>query len=243
LAISELFNVAAGMADNWTFQLTLSMLEIYNETIFDLIETSNEKLEIRQGPEGNLVVGLTEVDITSFEEVKQLMALGNNNRAVGAHDMNKHSSRSHSILTVSCRGKNVIDKENSFGKLHLIDLAGSERVSKTDAQGDRLKEAQNINRSLSALGDVISALGNKKSTHVPFRNSKLTFLLQDSLGGNSKVMMCVNISPAIYNVGETICSLNFASRCRSVELGQAKKNQSKDASSKDSKDIKKYSVP
>jgi len=242
LAISELFNVVAGM-DNWTYQLTLSMLEIYNETIFDLIETSNEKLEIRQGPEGNLVVGLTEIDITSFDEVKQLMALGNNNRAVGAHDMNKHSSRSHSIITVSCRGKNVIDKENIFGKLHLIDLAGSERVSKTDAQGDRLKEAQNINRSLSALGDVISALGNKKSTHIPFRNSKLTFLLQDSLGGNSKVMMCVNISPAIYNVGETICSLNFASRCRSVELGQAKKNQPKDASSKDSKDIKKYSVP
>jgi kinesin family protein C2/C3 len=102
-------------------------------------------------------------------------------------------------------------------------LAGSERISKTDATGDRLKEAQNINRSLSALGDVISALGNKKSTHVPFRNSKLTFLLQDSLGGNSKVMMFVNISPVLYNVGETLCSLNFAQRCRNVELGQAKK--------------------
>ena len=86
-----------------------------------------------------------------------------------------------------------------------------------------MKEAQNINRSLSALGDVISALGNKKSTHVPFRNSKLTFLLQDSLGGNSKVLMFVNISPAIYNVSETLCSLNFATRCRNVELGQAKK--------------------
>ena len=99
----------------------------------------------------------------------------------------------------------------------------AERISKTDATGDRLKEAQNINRSLSALGDVISALGNKKSTHVPFRNSKLTFLLQDSLGGNSKVLMFVNISPAIYNVSETLCSLNFATRCRNVELGQAKK--------------------
>jgi len=243
LAIAELFNVIAGM-DNWSYQLTLSMLEIYNETILDLIETSNEKLDIRQSSEGNMVVGLTEVEITNFDEVKQLMILGNNNRAVGAHDMNKHSSRSHSILTVTCRGKNVIDNESSFGKLHLIDLAGSERVSKTDAQGDRLKEAQNINRSLSALGDVISALGNKKSTHIPFRNSKLTFLLQDSLGGNSKVMMCVNISPAIYNVGETVCSLNFASRCRSVELGQAKKNQKADSKdSKDSKDIKKYSNP
>ena len=119
-------------------------------------------------------------------------------------------------------GKNNIDQSSTFGKLHLIDLAGSERVGKTDATGDRLKEAQNINRSLSALGDVINSLGNKKSTHIPYRNSKLTFLLQDSLGGQAKVMMFVNISPAVYNVGETVCSLNFASRCRNVELGQAK---------------------
>lgn len=99
----------------------------------------------------------------------------------------------------------------------------TERTSKTDATGDRLKEAQNINRSLSALGDVISALGNKKIQHIPFRNSKLTFLLQDSLGGNSKVLMFVNISPANLHVGETLCSLNFATRCRNIELGLAKK--------------------
>lgn len=146
LAISELFEIIQ-TRDNWHYQLTLSMLEIYNETIFDLIETKNEKLEIRQGPDGNIVVGLSEVEISNFEQVKQLMVLGNNNRAVGAHDMNKHSSRSHSIVTVTCRGKNIVDNESSNGKLHLIDLAGSERVSKTDAQGDRLKEAQNINRS------------------------------------------------------------------------------------------------
>lgn len=151
------------------------------------------------------------------------MKQGQANRAVGSHDMNEHSSRSHSILTVTCRGKNKIDGATTYGKLHLIDLAGSERISKTDASGDRLKEAQNINKSLSALGDVITALGNKKSTHVPYRNSKLTFLLQDSLGGNSKVLTFVNISPAVYNLGETVCSLNFASRCRSTELGQAKR--------------------
>ncbi len=151
------------------------------------------------------------------------MKQGQTNRAVGSHDMNDLSSRSHSILTVTCRGRNNLDSATTFGKLHLIDLAGSERISKTDATGDRLKEAQNINKSLSALGDVINALGNKKSTHIPFRNSKLTFLLQDSLGGNSKVLTFVNISPAIYNLGETVCSLNFASRCRSTELGQAKK--------------------
>ncbi len=113
-----------------------------------------------------------------------------------------------------------------IGKLNLVDLAGSERVVKTEATGDRLKEAQNINKSLSSLGDVIHALGNKKPSHVPYRNSKLTFLLQDSLGGSSKVAMFVTVSPALYNVTESICSLNFASRCRNVELGMAKKQTS-----------------
>ena len=109
--------------------------------------------------------------------------------------------------------------------MHLVDLAGSERQSKTEAAGDRLKEANAINKSLSCLGDVIGALGNaKKGEHIPYRNSKLTHLLSDSLGGNSKVVMMVNISPAVYNEGETVCSLNFASRCRNVELGQARKN-------------------
>ena len=111
-------------------------------------------------------------------QVHQLMNTGNKNRAVGGHDMNEHSSRSHSIITIMCKGKNSKDGSTTSGKLHLIDLAGSERISKTDATGERLKEAQNINKSLSALGDVIGALGNKKSAHVPYRNSKLTFLLQ-----------------------------------------------------------------
>jgi kinesin family protein C2/C3 len=213
------------------------MLEIYNETIRDLLINNNNnnnnatKLEIRQTSDGNnSLPGLTEIQLTSIEQVSQLMLIGNNNRAVGSNNINEHSSRSHSIITIICKGKNKKDNSSTFGKLHLIDLAGSERISKTDATGDRLKEAQNINKSLSALGDVINSLCNKKATHIPYRNSKLTFLLQDSLGGNSKVLMFVNISPAQYNLNETCCSLTFATRCRNTELGLAKRQISQNNS-------------
>jgi len=228
-AIAELLNQAEIVKESVRYSFTLSMLEIYNETILDLLgppAKEKTKLDIRQTADGNQVVGLTETKVSTVQQVEALMEKGKKNRAVGSHDMNEHSSRSHSIITLVCRGENLVDSGTTFGKLHLIDLAGSERVGKTDAVGEQLKEAQAINKSLSALGEVINALGNKKATHVPYRNSKLTFLLQDSLGGNSKVLTFVNISPAVYNMGETICSLNFASRCRSTELGQAKKQTS-----------------
>ena len=158
-------------------------------------------------------------------QVMTLMARGEKNRAVGVHNMNDRSSRSHLVLQVRVSAKNKATEAWHRGKLHLIDLAGSERVGKTDAKGDRLREAQNINKSLSALGNVISALSLKRK-HVPFRDSKLTFLLRDSLGGDSKVLMFVNCSPVLWNAGETVCSLNFAKRCRSVQLGAATKNSS-----------------
>jgi kinesin family protein C2/C3 len=239
-AVRELFRLVAESPSEWTYSLKFSMLEVYNELILDLLSPSagdskgeRERLDVRQTPDGKGVVvsGLLEVAVESSEQVEALMAQGQSNRAVGAHDMNEHSSRSHSILTITVKGKNSLDGTVTNGKLNLIDLAGSERISKTDATGERLKEAQNINKSLSALGDVIAALGNKKNTHVPYRNSKLTYLLQDSLGGNSKVFMFCNISPAVFNLGETICSLNFASRCRAVELGAAKKNTGTPSSS------------
>ena len=133
--------------------------------------------------------------------------------------LNARSSRSHLIVALDVittkRGK------TTTAKLNLIDLAGSERLSKTGATGDRLKEAQNINKSLSALGDVINSLAKKGATHIPYRNSKLTFLLQDSLSRHAKVLMFVNISPAESNASETICSLTFAARCRDVALGAA----------------------
>lgn len=138
--------------------------------------------------------------------------------------MNEHSSRSHSILTVSVQGHNFTAGITYFGKLHLIDLAGSERVSRSGATGERLKEAQAINKSLSALGNVLHNL-QLKSKHIPYRDSKLTYLLQDSLGGNSKCMMFVNISPCSADVEETFCSLEFAARVSRVELGMATQNK------------------
>lgn len=210
------------------YELEVSILEIYNETLRDLLGGGNErkKLEVTTATGRCEVLGLEKRRVTSVAEVEELIEIGAANRSVGAHDMNEQSSRSHQIVTLHVSSS--LSKISS--KLHLIDLAGSERVSRTDATGDRLKEAQSINKSLSALGDVIASLsarGNGRSqqhTHIPFRNSKLTFFLQDSLSGNSKALMFVNVSPATDDVPETLCSLKFASRCRDTALGKAKKN-------------------
>jgi kinesin family protein C2/C3 len=145
--------------------------------------------------------------------------------------MNEHSSRSHMMLTVSISSEHKATRVVSRGKLNLVDLAGSERLDKSGATGVALKEAQNINKSLSALGDVIAARASKQG-HIPFRNSTLTYLLQDSLSQDSKTLMFVCVSPVIYNAEETFCSLNFASRVRSVELGKASKNVTSAAGAK-----------
>merc|ERR1712228_1019251 len=146
--------------------------------------------------------------------------MGNKNRSVGATNMNAQSSRSHAIftITIECSEK-WPDKQQHFrvGKLHLVDLAGSERQTKTGATGQRLKEATKINLSLSTLGNVISALVDGKSSHVPYRDSKLTRLLQDSLGGNTKTVMVANIGPANYNYDETITTLRYANRAKNIK--------------------------
>jgi kinesin family protein C2/C3 len=134
--------------------------------------------------------------------------------------MNAESSRSHLIVSVFTNGYNRLTKVTTTGRLNLIDLAGSERISKSCVSGDGLKEAQNINASLSNLGTVIAARANKQA-HVPYRNSQLTYLLQDSLDKNSKTLMIVQLSPSIESVGETLCSLRFAARVKEVELGKA----------------------
>ena len=207
------------------------MVEVYNETVRDLLGRAdehggNKELEIRQGKQGPYVDGAEMVDVATFDEAVGVVDAGNGNRAVGCHDFNAYSSRSHSVLTIHVIGVAPNTGRTAVGKLNLIDLAGSERVSKTQSSGDRLKEACNINRSLSAVGDVLCSLAEqqqkrKKAVHIPYRNSKLTYLLQDSLEGGAKVLMFVNVSPALSSASESLCSLAFAERCNAVELGHA----------------------
>lgn len=223
--LEQLFRTAEERSDTFVYNISVSVLEVYNEQIRDLLATAptSKKLEIKQASEGfHNVPGIIEAKVESIKEVWNVLRTGSSARAVGSNNVNEHSSRSHCMLCIMVKSKNLISGECTRSKLWLVDLAGSERLAKTDAQGERLKEAQNINRSLSALGDVISALANK-SSHIPYRNSKLTHLLQDSLGGDSKTLMFVQISPSDKDSSETLSSLNFATRVRGIELGPAKK--------------------
>ncbi|GMI82773.1 MALECTIN DOMAIN KINESIN 2 [Hibiscus trionum] len=223
--LEQLFKIVEERKETSTYSISVCVLEVYNEQIRDLLATepTSKRLEIRQASEGfHHVPGIVEAKVENIKEAWNVLQAGNNARAIGSNNVNEHSSRSHCMLCILVRAKNLISGECTQSKLWLVDLAGSERLAKTEVQGDRLKEAQNINRSLSALGDVVSALANK-SSHIPYRNSKLTHLLQDSLGGDSKTLMFVQISPSEQDLGETLSSLNFASRVRGVELGPVKK--------------------
>uniref|UniRef100_A0A8C8H788 Kinesin motor domain-containing protein n=1 Tax=Oncorhynchus tshawytscha TaxID=74940 RepID=A0A8C8H788_ONCTS len=202
------------------FSLAVSYLEIYNEDILDLLCPSVSKdkpstINIREDPkEGIKIVGLTEREVFSANEMVGCLELGNSARTVGSTAMNAASSRSHAIFTITLE-----QSDNVVSKLHLVDLAGSERQKKTKAEGDRLKEGISINRGLLSLGNVISALGDesKKGTFVPYRDSKLTRLLQDSLGGNSHTLMIACVSPADSNIEETINTLRYADRARKIK--------------------------
>ncbi|XXG74727.1 hypothetical protein AAC387_Pa07g3375 [Persea americana] len=227
--LEELFRIIRERHGLFRYEISVSVLEVYNEQIRDLLASASQpgvaakRLEIRQAAEGaHHVLGVVEAHVSNMNEVWEVLKTGSNARAVGSTNANEHSSRSHCIHCVMVKGENMMNGECTRSKLWLVDLAGSERIAKTEVQGERLKETQNINKSLSALGDVISALATK-SPHIPFRNSKLTHLLQDSLGGDSKTLMFVQISPSENDVNETLCSLNFASRVRGIELGPAKK--------------------
>jgi kinesin family protein C2/C3 len=211
-ALEELFEKTRERSHEWVDQITVSILEVYNEDIRDLLnEKNDEKLDVKMGEFGNYVPGLLHVPVTTIENVLQLIQRADRVRSSATTNMNEHSSRSHMMLTVTVVSEFLPTKMVSRGKLNLVDLAGSERVNKSGAQGQALKEAQNINKSLFALGDVIAARSQKNS-HIPFRNSTLTFLLQDSLSQDSKTLMIVCISPVLYNCEETYCSLNFAAK-------------------------------
>lgn len=211
------------------FLVRVSYLEIYNENVRDLLgKDQNAKLEVKERPDvGVYVKDLSSYVMNNADDLDKTMTLGNKNRSVGSTNMNERSSRSHAIftITVECSEKGPDGQHHvRMGKLHLVDLAGSERQAKTGATGQRLKEATQINLSLSTLGNVISALVDGKSTHIPYRNSKLTRLLQDSLGGNSKTVMIANIGPADYNFDETISTLRYANRAKNIK-NKAKINE------------------
>ncbi|CAN1860091.1 Kinesin-like protein KIN-14I [Linum perenne] len=226
-ALGDLFHLAEQRRDTFRYNVAVQMIEIYNEQVRDLLVSDEIRNSSQTGlnvPDANLV------PVSSTSDVIDLMNLGHRNRVVGATALNDRSSRSHSCLTVHVQGKDLTSGNILRGCMHLVDLAGSERVDKSEVRGDRLKEAQHINRSLSALGDVIASLA-QKNPHVPYRNSKLTQLLQDSLGGQAKTLMFVHVSPEPDAVGETISTLKFAERVATVELGAARVN-------KDSSDVK-----
>ncbi|XP_020105666.1 kinesin-like protein KIN-14C isoform X2 [Ananas comosus] len=233
-ALNDLFDISGSRRNTFLYEVGVQMVEIYNEQVRDLL--SNDVSQKRLGiwstsqPNGLVVPDASLHLVQSTSDVLDLMEIGQANRAVGSTALNERSSRSHSILTVHVRGMDLKNGSTSRGCLHLIDLAGSERVERSEATGDRLKEAQHINKSLSALGDVIFALA-QKSTHVPYRNSKLTQVLQSSLGGQAKTLMFVQINPDVESYSETISTLKFAERVSGVELGAAKSN-------KEGKDIK-----
>ncbi|KAG6634545.1 hypothetical protein I3843_12G125000 [Carya illinoinensis] len=213
----------------WQYEMQVSMLEIYNETVHDLLSTnqspstengvSAKQYSIKHDANGNTHVSdLTIVDVHSAKEVAFLLDQAAESRSVGKTQMNEQSSRSHFVFTLRIFGVNESTEQQIQGVLNLIDLAGSERLSKSGSSGDRLKESQANNKSLSSLSDVIYALA-KKEDHIPFRSSKLTHLLQPCLGGQSKTLMFVNVSPDPASVSESLCSLRFAARVNACEIG------------------------
>jgi len=224
----RLFEEIAARHSTKNITVYMSYMEIYNEHLSDLLvkgatKEPTIKEDSASGGRGIFVEGVSEVLVESPSTMLKLIAEGARNRSVGRTNMNEFSSRSHAVVTLRVTTSDIVGTAASVqtsSKLHLIDLAGSERQKSTGACGERLKEGAQINLSLSALGNVINALtepGGKTKRHIPYRDSKLTRLLQDSLGGNSYTVMICNCSPAAINSDETLCTLRFAERAKKVE--------------------------
>ncbi|KAJ4713994.1 Kinesin-like calmodulin-binding protein [Melia azedarach] len=218
-AITELFRILKKDNNKYSFSLKAYMVELYQDSLVDLLLPRNAKrlkLDIKKDSKGMVMVeNVTVIQVSTFEELKSIIERGSDQRHTSGTQMNVESSRSHLILSIVIESTNLQTQSVARGKLSFVDLAGSERVKKSGSAGNQLKEAQSINKSLSALGDVIGALSSG-SQHIPYRNHKLTMLMSDSLGGNAKTLMFVNVSPAESNLDETYNSLMYASRVRSI---------------------------
>ncbi|KAK8767841.1 hypothetical protein V5799_005378 [Amblyomma americanum] len=228
-ALHQVFE-ASQKQPHWTYTMVASFVEVYNETLRDLLVPPSQgdkapPLKLKTTSKNGLitVVNLTEVPVKSAQHIGQLLQCARKNRVVAATKCNERSSRSHSVFRLDITGHNSYTQLDCRGRLNMVDLAGSERLSESQAEGVRLRETQTINSSLANLNNVIVALSNR-SSHVPYRNSKLTHLLMDSLGGNSKTLMLLNISPREENLMETINSLRFATTVNKCQIGIASKN-------------------
>ena len=216
--IKHVFDFIHEQNSSSEFMLKVSMIEIYQERIRDLLDVSRVNLPIREDSiKGIYVDGCSERYVGCPRDVLDALELGSNNRAQAATNMNEHSSRSHSIFILTINQTNKKEGFSKIGKLYLVDLAGSEKISKTGATGHTLEEAKIINKSLTTLGRVINNLTDGKSQHVPYRESKLTRVLQESLGGNSKTCLIITCSPSIYNESETLSTLRFGERAKKIK--------------------------
>jgi kinesin family member 5 len=216
--VKQMFDSILESPQSIEYTVRVSYLEIYMEKIRDLLHPMNDNLPIHEEKNrGIYIKGLTEVYVSSVTEVFQVMEAGGENRKVAATNMNEESSRSHSLFLITIQQKNVETQSTKTGSLFLVDLAGSEKVGKTGASGQTLEEAKKINKSLSALGMVINALTDPKKPHVPYRDSKLTRILQESLGGNSRTTLIINCSPSSYNDSETLSTLRFGTRAKAIK--------------------------
>ncbi|KAL2172841.1 hypothetical protein VTG60DRAFT_19 [Thermothelomyces hinnuleus] len=216
--VEQIFTNILSSPANIEYTVRVSYMEIYMERIRDLLAPQNDNLPVHEEKNrGVYVKGLLEIYVSSVQEVFEVMRRGGNARAVAATNMNQESSRSHSIFVITITQKNVETGSAKSGQLFLVDLAGSEKVGKTGASGQTLEEAKKINKSLSALGMVINALTDGKSSHIPYRDSKLTRILQESLGGNSRTTLIINCSPSSYNDAETLSTLRFGMRAKSIK--------------------------
>lgn len=217
--MDRIFEIIDESDENIEFTLKISMLEIYNEKIQDLLDTKKQNLQVKEDKvKGIFVADASEIYVNSSEEMKKIMVLGQGNRSVAATRMNERSSRSHSLFQIMVTQRDQLTGSSKSSKLYFVDLAGSEKIAKTNVKGKQLDEAKNINKSLTALGIVINTLAEAKpGAHIPYRDSKLTRMLTESLGGNSMTTLIIASSMCSYNDKEILSTLRFGQRAKSIK--------------------------